>query len=153
MEKKNMIWGKYTWMLFHTLAEKIKEEEFENEKETLISFIKRLCGVLPCSDCAMHATYTLNHYKYHFIKTKDDFKKFLFEFHNLVNKRKEYQNQTISILEQYEKAILYKIVHVWNTTFVVSGMNSRLLTDSMHRNKIKKEFLKYMQFNKHKFNN
>ena len=153
MEKNNMIWGKYTWILFHTLAEKIKDEEFENEKDNLISYIRRLCGVLPCSDCTMHATHMLNHYKYNHIKTKNDFKKFLFEFHNLVNNRKEYKNQDIKVLEQYDKAILYRILHVWNRTFIVSGMNSRLLTDSMHRNKVKQDFLNYMQSNLHKFNN
>ena len=28
-----MIWGKYTWYFFHTLAEKIREEHFDDNRE------------------------------------------------------------------------------------------------------------------------
>ena len=81
----NMEWGYYTWLLFHTLAEKIKEEEFINEKDNLIHFIKNICNVLPCPDCSSHAIHMLKYYNYKHITNKESFKKFLFEFHNIVN--------------------------------------------------------------------
>ena len=37
--KNDMKWGYYTWLLFHTLAEKIKDEEFQTEKDNLIYFL------------------------------------------------------------------------------------------------------------------
>ena len=71
----------------------------------------------------------------------------------LVNKRKKYNVEDYSILKSYEKAILYKIIPAWNFYFRVKGVNSKLLTDNMNRNRVKKNFIKYMNDNKHKFNN
>ena len=45
-------WGPCTWYLFHTLAEKVKEESFPLIKESLISLIIRICSNLPCPECA-----------------------------------------------------------------------------------------------------
>ena len=150
-DKQEMIWGNYTWLLFHTIAEKIKNEYFQEEKENLIKYIKKLCSVLPCPDCSNHATYLLNHYDYKCIKNKDDFKRFIFDFHNIVNSRKNYQLEDMPILEKYESAILYKIIYIWNLHFTTTGVNTRLLTDTMRRNSIKKQFLNYMNTNKFKF--
>ena len=148
----NMEWGYYTWLLFHTLAEKIKEEEFINEKDNLIYFIKTISSVLPCPDCSGHATHMLKHYNYKYITNKESFKKFLFEFHNIVNKRKQYKHEDYSILKIYEKAILYKILYAWDHYFSVKGVNTKMLTENMNRNRVKKNFIKYMNNNKHKFN-
>ena len=41
------VWGPCTWFLFHTLAEKIKEEEFTDAKHKLLSFIANICNNLP----------------------------------------------------------------------------------------------------------
>ena len=34
------VWGSITWLLFHSFAEKIKEEQFINIKDRFIIFIK-----------------------------------------------------------------------------------------------------------------
>jgi len=39
---KEMLWGQPTWFLFHTLAEKVKEENFDKIKNDLFSFIKQI---------------------------------------------------------------------------------------------------------------
>ena len=39
-------WGPCTWYLFHTLAEKVKEESFPLIKDSLISLIIRICSNL-----------------------------------------------------------------------------------------------------------
>tara|TARA_Y100000992_G_scaffold135643_1_gene89698 strand:+ start:687 stop:1142 length:456 start_codon:yes stop_codon:yes gene_type:complete len=150
--KNDMEWGYYTWLLFHTLAEKIKDEEFEKEKNNLIYFVKNICSVLPCPECSSHAIHLLKYYNYNHIRSKDDFKKFIFEFHNIVNKRKKFKIQDISVLNMYKNAILYKIVYAWNYYFNVKGINTKLLTENMNRNRVKKNFMKYINDNKHKFN-
>ncbi len=148
----NMEWGYYTWLLFHTLAEKIKDHEFMNERDNLILYIRNICSVLPCPDCSNHAIHMLKHYNYNHIYDKESFKKFIFEFHNIVNKRKQYKIEDYSILKMYEKAILYKILYAWDHYFTVKGVNNRMITENMNRNRVKKRFIKYMNDNKHKFN-
>mgnify|MGYP003334023275 FL=1 len=151
MKESQMLWGYYTWLLFHTLAEKRKESEFEHERANLLYFIKKICSVLPCPDCSDHAMHLLKHYDYNYIKTKKDFQLFLFEFHNIVNKRKRLKVETSEVLNVYKKALLYKIITVWDEYFVVKGFNSKIITNNIQRNVIKKQFIKYIQFNKHKF--
>ena len=152
MKNNDLLWWTYTWILFHTLAEKIKEEEFENEKENLIKYIRNICDVLPCPDCSSHATHLLKYYDYKFIKNKNDFKNFLFEFHNIVNKKRQINQQKTDILKIYEKAIFYKVLYSWKNVFNVNGVNSRMLTENMRRNRVKKDFITYINNNKHKFN-
>lgn len=151
MKENQMLWGYYTWLLFHTLAEKIKESEFINERDNLLYYIKKICSVLPCPDCSDHATHLLKHYKYNYIQNKKDFQLFLFEFHNIVNKRKRLKVESKEILDIYKKALLYKIIPVWDEYFVVKGFNSKIITNNMQRNSIKRQFINYIHYNKQKF--
>ena len=81
------IWGPTTWYFFHTLAEKIKEEHFNDEKENIKKIIKAFCLNLPCPDCVTHATLVMNSSQFKNIQTKEQLKLFLFNFHNHVNNR------------------------------------------------------------------
>ena len=36
-------WGPSTWFLFHTLAEKIKDDKFPEMKLELLSIIRQIC--------------------------------------------------------------------------------------------------------------
>ena len=80
-------WGPCTWFLFHTLAEKIKEERFMELKPGLIDIIKNICSNLPCPDCKQHATAKIKTLNDKAINNKDSLKKALLLFHNEVNKR------------------------------------------------------------------
>ena len=57
---KEMLWGEPTWFLFHTLAEKTKDNYFPTIKNELFSFIKKICNNLPCPECAQHASRYVN---------------------------------------------------------------------------------------------
>ena len=80
-------WGNITWALFHTLAEKINDNEFDNVKNDIIFFIKQTCSNLPCPICSEHAMSTLKKANLNLIKTKADLIEFLRQFHNIVNIR------------------------------------------------------------------
>jgi len=151
-EKHNKIWGKYTWYLFHTIVEKIKEEYFEEEKNNLIGQIKNISANLPCPDCSEHASKLLNSYKnYHLIKSKENLINFIFEFHSIVNQKLEKEEFKKEDLKQYKETDLRKIVVLWNSSFKTVGMNTRMLTDTMRRNRIKNQFMQYIQNNIKKF--
>lgn len=80
-------WGNITWFLFHSLAERIREEYFPVFKQRLLIFISTTCDHLPCPICAGHATETLRKANLGLIQTKGDFIEFLRQFHNIVNIR------------------------------------------------------------------
>ena len=97
-----MIWGRYTWMLFHTLAEKIKDEYFNDYKKIVFSIIYSLCSCLPCPTCKQHAMETLKKKNIFNVETKEGLKMFLYQFHNTVSYTKGSQVYDIHILDQYE---------------------------------------------------
>ena len=50
------VWGPPTWILFHTLIEKLSDEGYSKIGLALFGYIRRICNNLPCPDCAQHAT-------------------------------------------------------------------------------------------------
>ena len=81
------IWGPNIWALFHGLSYKIREDKFLLHKDTLIFIIKNICATLPCPECSNDASSLLKSVNFNTIKNKEDFKVFLFNFHNSVNKK------------------------------------------------------------------
>ena len=81
-------WGPPIWIFFHTLAEKINPDKFNEVFPTLFNFITRICRVLPCPDCSQHATQFLSRVNPQGVRDKNDFKNIMHIFHNAVNRRK-----------------------------------------------------------------
>lgn len=130
-------WGEPTWFLFHTLAEKVKEETFQYIRKDLIANIISICHNLPCPTCAKHATEFMNKVNFNTIQTKDDLKKLLFSFHNEVNKRKGYaQFEFDKLDEKYEKAKTVNIIHHFIMHYNVKDFNVNMITANMQRNLI-----------------
>jgi hypothetical protein len=50
------VWGPHTWTFFHVLGETINESTYDKIFPSLFIYIKRICSLLPCPDCARHAT-------------------------------------------------------------------------------------------------
>lgn len=148
----NLLWGQSTWFLFHTLAEKIKDEEFNTIKLELIECIKNISSNLPCPSCREHATKLLAIQNYDQIKTKEDFKKFIFDFHNVVNKNSNKKIESIEILDKYKLANLPNIVNYWNQCFTASGVSRTLLMDSFSRSRLKESMNLFFKNNLHRFN-
>ena len=46
-------WGPPVWRFFHTLAEKMNEDKFQELGPQLFNLIRKICRVLPCPDCSM----------------------------------------------------------------------------------------------------
>jgi hypothetical protein len=87
---KKPAWGKPTWFLFHTLAEKINEADFPYIRQDLLNMIFKICNHLPCPDCANHATQYMQGINFNVIQTKEQLQTMLWSFHNTVNKKKGY---------------------------------------------------------------
>lgn len=144
------IWGPPTWTLFHTLAEKVKDDCYLNIAPELVSFIRRICFLLPCPDCQDHASQYWKTTRYN-LTTRKGLKDFLFTFHNEVNKRKNYPIQKIDILQTYSNK---KLSHVYNTfvSIFLAKTTTRLMVDSLHRRRLIDDFKLWLLKNASSFN-
>lgn len=98
-------WGPHTWKMLHTLAEKIKPDQFQEHKKGIwLNMIVNICLNLPCPVCAKHAKEFLNQVNYAHIKKKEDIKFILCSFHNAVNKRLNKDEFSYDKLEETYKS-------------------------------------------------
>ena len=135
--KPKMLWGAPIWFLFHTLAEKVKEENFFQVKTDLLNNIFTICKNLPCPTCAGHATDYMNKINFNSIRTKQDLKMMLFNFHNSVNQRKNYTSFQLSELdEKYSKAITINIFNNFLKHFQDKHKSIRMISDDIYRKRI-----------------
>ena len=128
------IWGNNIWYLFHSLAHKIREEKFEVHKNNLIFIIKTVCNTLPCPECSKDATAMLNKVDFNTIKNKNDFKMFLFNFHNAINVK---LNKSLFSYENLDNK--YNNVNfdaLYNNIYIIYNTNTnipQLMSSSFHK--------------------
>ena len=128
------IWGNNIWYLFHSLAHKIREEKFEVHKNNLIFIIKTVCNTLPCPECSKDATAMLNKVDFNTIKNKNDFKMFLFNFHNAINAK---LNKSLFSYENLDNK--YNNVNfdaLYNNIYIIYNTNTnipQLMSSSFHK--------------------
>ena len=147
----NNYWGNITWKFLHTVIEKIKDDEYNNEKEKLLYFVKKICDNLPCPDCRLHANTFMKGVKITHVNTKEEFKYLLFNLHNEVNKRLKKDILEQNILDEYKKNKFVPIISQFIQIFSRPIANNRLMMDSLNRNFFMKELLAYLKVNIKKF--
>ena len=129
------LWGNTVWYLFHTMAEKIKEEEFLNNKTSIIEIIKLICYVLPCPECSSHASDIIKNINFTNMNNKEELKTFLFNFHNDVNKRLNKPIYNKDNLNIYKKANFNIIIKNFNIIFSQNSNIPQLMSVSFRRQK------------------
>lgn len=150
--KKGMKWGEPTWFLFHSLASKVLDEEFNSIRKDLLNYIYLICLNLPCQNCSGHATTYLKNNNYQSIQTKEQLKKMLFTFHNHVNSKKNYPVFTWEEYEnKYSKSNLLEIIKYFLIYFKDKTFNIHMLSENMQREIISNNFMKWFDENKTKF--
>lgn len=150
---KKEVWGNITWLLFHTLAEKIKEEYFDESISILFKSIKSICFNLPCPYCAQHAREELAKVNSSLITNKQRFKEFLFAFHNKVNENVNYPKQTLDILDKYKTANIDLMVQFFVQTHKQEAYNNKLMLHKYWKNQAINEFTDWFYAHRHFFEN
>jgi len=146
-------WGPCTWFLFHTLAEKIKEDQFDNNKEGLLNLIVRICDNLPCPDCAGHARQQMANLNSNTIKTKQDLKNMLLSFHNIVNQRLNKPTFTVEELNnKYKLSITSNVIQYFIQIWSKRSHNPKLMTEDLHKSRVVNDFVNWWNINHHLFN-
>ena len=136
-KNKKMKWGEPTWFLFHSLAQKVKEESFDIIRSELINTIYIICKNLPCPMCATHATQYMNSINFSTIQTKKDLIDLLWRFHNEVNVRKNIPVFPYEQLqEKYSRANLVNIIQLFMYHFKDKHRSLKLIADDLYRQQI-----------------
>ena len=149
---KKSVWGPCIWKTIHTLTVKIKDSEFNNQKKGLIDIIYRICTNLPCPMCSNHAKTTLDGMNFNSLRTKQQIKITLFNFHNLLNKQKGYPIFTESELSKYSNADLKLISVNFFNAYIDKNNNLKMMNQNMYRNMIIKEITAWFTKNYNCFN-
>jgi hypothetical protein len=145
-------WGPPTWYLFHTLAHKIRDDQilFLNE---LFQKIVLICSNLPCPTCTTHATKYMKRINPNTIKTKDDLKNLLFQFHNEVNIRTGVPQFPYDELnDKYENAVTNNVIRNFFIHFKNNSFNVSAIANSMHRDRITAGLVHWLNTNIRNFN-
>jgi len=150
MKKKE--WGNAVWLLFHTLAAKLKEE-YISEIPILVSHIASICNNLPCPDCQKHASTVMkNVNKLHISSSKENLIHFLWEFHNHVNKKTKGEFYSKEKLSVYETAITRNVISNFITIMNSTSNNEKTMMYGFHRALYITKFTNYIKGNIYKYN-
>ena len=119
--------GGLMWIMLHSFAEKIKPEAFTDNKTEIIDFLRDFYNnELPCDKCRIDCINYLNNYDT--INTQLNLKKYLFDFHQSVNRklRKKFQDETI--LLQYKTVNITDVFSLYITKCRTEKIKTLLTT-------------------------
>ena len=149
---KKREWGNAVWLLFHTLAEKIKDEHI-SELPILVSNITSICNNLPCPDCQQHASKTMNMVNKNAIaSSKEALIDFLWKFHNDVNKRTKTLYYSKESLDKYKTSNTRNVIKHFIKIMSATSNNDKTMLHSFHRGLYMKQFIEYVNKNINKYN-
>ena len=137
-------WAVPTWLFLHTLAANIPENKYPDLKQEILYQIKNICAVLPCPDCAQHATAYLSEVRVNHIPTKEALKIMLWKFHNVVNLQTKKPQFPVQSLEIYNRSNLAFMYNIFLTEFTRPVRNPKLMMDVLSRDRIIVNFKVWM---------
>jgi hypothetical protein len=139
-------WGPPTWTLFHTLAEKIKEDVPPQTFEKIFILIKMICKNLPCPYCATDATKYLNNINLGDLKTKKQLKDTIYLFHNYVNRKKNKPLFNYINIQKYNNEKFIDSINNFIRVYHTRG-NMQQLSESFQRQIVLKTFTTWIKEN------
>lgn len=144
-------WGPIVWKTLHCITLKIKNEEFEKEKNYIIKIISDICINLPCPQCASHASNFIRRYKMKNIKNKDELIKYIFLMHNNVNKRLKKKSYNFDDIEIYNSYDIKNVLTDYYKMNINLRTSERMMLHNYHRKMFISEFYNYFNRNIAKF--
>jgi len=125
-----MRWGQITWIFLHTLSMKIIPEQYPLLKDSLFVLFLSICKALPCPECSDHAMAYMK--KKTAPETLEQFRWFIWEFHNVVNVNTQKEKAPLDVLTKYNNT---------NLTLAFQFMHQIWLNQPYNPNLIHKQFL------------
>jgi hypothetical protein len=144
------VWGPAVWTLFHTLAEKLNPNAYNQVIPSLFGMIVQICKVLPCPECSRDASNFLAKIKLSDYKNKDEFKNMIYLFHNFVNAKKRKPLYNYANMNKYANVNLFFVVNNFIAKYNTKG-NMKLLAESFQRSFVIKNFIAWFNGYKRAF--
>jgi len=150
---KKAEWGPIIWKVLHCISIKIKDEEFNNQREEIIKMITSICSNLPCPQCTSHAIGIIKRYKLKNVKSKQELIKFIHSMHNMVNNRlKRPLFPFENVEEQYNNYNIKMVLSEYYRMNISLKYSEKLMLHSYHRKIFLNKFYEYFNNNISKFN-
>jgi hypothetical protein len=124
-------WANPTWFFFHTLIEQMHPNHYLLVKEEVMMHLKRICSMLPCPECAHHATNYMN--RVSTPSTKEDCKMMLYIFHNSVNVRTNKPLYDFGDMSMYSRVNFAVCYQLFRQQFLKKTNNPKMFLESMGR--------------------
>ena len=109
-----------------------------------------VCNNLPCPICREHASTYIRTHKIQ-VKTKEEFKLYLYEFHNYVNIKTRKTRASIDILKKYERSIFRKIILCFFQNFKGKKYNNLDFVENMSRDSMLYKLKNWLNINMGQF--
>jgi hypothetical protein len=130
MSKK--VWGNITWKLFHTMSLRMKECS-PDQIQRAVECIKIICKNLPCPLCSNEATTLLKKYNIKQIQNIEDFKRFIYEFHQKVNLKLKHESIPYDQVESLHPTNLNTILNEFFKIYNQIKHNTNMMLYQFHR--------------------
>jgi hypothetical protein len=123
-------WGTNCWTFFHAYAHHISNDRFLKTKSMFIETFTKTMLCLPCPLCKKHALAYLKQRPLSRIHSKEELKKYLWEFHNMVNARNSkptFSYESISIYSRINVRQAFRpFIQSLRTSSILSVSNSMI---------------------------
>jgi hypothetical protein len=136
------VWGPPVWIFLHTFTVNISEIGYNAVGMQFYAYLTRICRLLPCPECAEHATKFISSVKQGTLKTKYDMANMLCNFHNMVNNRKRLPKFDNRFLTLYEKVSIVTAFNNFVQAFTISSQ--RMMNDNLHRKMLVSQINKFL---------
>jgi len=147
-----MIWGRVTWNLFHTLMNKVQDNQMPLLRNEWWNLVQLICTNLPCPICANHATEYCSKVSFASLQTKQDWIQFFYTFHNDVNARKNIPLYPYSSLDLYDKMNTNQVIQQFFIHFRDHSMMLSKQSSEMIRRLLLRQLKSWLQKTRHLFN-
>jgi hypothetical protein len=147
------VWGPAIWYLFHTLAFKMKNQHFNEIKNSFLEYFVLISANLPCPECAEHAQQETRNLDKSKITNKKELCIFFLNFHNKVNARTKKKIFTIEeYVSKYKKAVTRNVISNFFINMSKSDHNVKLMVNSFYKSNAIASLKKWIIQNSSKFN-
>ena len=149
---KVKVWGPYIWYMLHGLAEKIKDKSFHGLKNELLEHIFNICVNLPCPSCSTHSREYLQKIDFKKIKTKQELRLMLLDFHNNVNTRLRKPNFSYQqLIDKYKTVNFNNVINNFFLFFEDKHKTVNMLSNDMYTQRVSNNIRNWLSKNYHHF--